>query len=52
MVHTRTSKDPILDIPKDLSNMDVAKPHVAMLHLHHLARQLAWNNYWQRRMTS
>jgi hypothetical protein len=37
MVHTRTSKDPILDIPKDLSNMDVAKPHVAMLHLHHLA---------------
>jgi hypothetical protein len=31
---------------KDLPDVGMAKPHVAMPHLHHLTRQSAWNNYW------
>jgi hypothetical protein len=38
--------------PRVLLDMDVAKFNMAMPHLHHLACQSAWNNYWQRRMTS
>jgi hypothetical protein len=30
---------------RDPSDMGVAKSHVAVPHLHHLARPVAWSNY-------
>jgi hypothetical protein len=51
MVHTRTSVDPILDIPEDPLDVGKVKSHVAVPHLHHLACLSAWSNYWPCRMT-
>jgi hypothetical protein len=41
MVPTRTSKDPILNIPEGFARLCVDKPRVAMHHLYHLALRSA-----------
>jgi hypothetical protein len=33
---------------RDPSDVGMVKSHVAVPHLHHLTRSLAWSNYWLR----
>jgi hypothetical protein len=52
LVHTRTSEDPFLDIPKGpIGRGHGHMSHVVLTHLHRLTCLSAWINYWPLRLT-
>jgi hypothetical protein len=51
MVRTRTSEDPILDIPEGFIGHGHGQVPCGGAPPNHLAHPSAWSNYWPRRMT-